>query len=351
MTALVDVASDSVARVSRARRARNRRRRGTIAVLTALVVAAWCATLMLGQSVYGLGEVARVIAGTEQSGATFLVGELRLPRASLALVVGLAFGLAGSTFQTLLRNPLASPDIIGITTGASAAAAVAIISFGLAGLAVSTTAVLAGIGVAFTVYLLAYRRGQSPGTRLILIGVGVGSMMHSVIAWQMDRASNVQVLEAMRWLTGSLNGAHWGDVRLVLVALLVLGAVILRSSRDLETTTLGDDAASALGVRVERTRILTIVAAVGVICFATAAAGPIVFLAFLSGPIAARIMGPSGSVLVPAALVGALLVLVGDFVGQYAFPSRLPVGVVTGILGAPYLLYLIIHTNRTGGTL
>lgn len=306
---------------------------------------------MFGQTFHGPAEVVGVILGTEQSGATFIVGELRLPRATLALVVGLAFGLSGSTFQTLLRNPLASPDIIGITTGASAAAAVSIVSFGLTGLTVSVTAVLAGIGVALTVHLLAYRRGQSAGTRLVLIGIGVAAMMRSIIGWQLDRASNVQALEAMRWLTGSLNGAHWGDVRLVLGALLLLGALILGQTRNLDVTTLGDDAASALGVRVERTRMLIVVAAVTLVCFATAAAGPIVFLAFLAGPIAARIMGPNGSLLVPAALVGALLVLVGDFVGQYAFDTRLPVGVVTGILGAPYLLYLIIRTNRTGGTL
>ncbi|MGO1167353.1 MAG: FecCD family ABC transporter permease [Janibacter sp.] len=338
-------------RVAAGRRTRHRRRTAVIIILAFLVVAAWCATLMLGQSVHGPAEVIGAVLGTEQSGASFIVGELRLPRASLGLAIGLSFGLAGSTFQTLLRNPLASPDIIGITTGASAAAAVAIVTFGLGGLSVSVAAVTTGIAVAFTVYLLAYRRGQSAGTRLILIGVGVASMMSSVIAWQLDRASNVQIAEAMRWLTGSLNGAHWHDVRLVLLALLLCGAVILHRTRELEVSTLGDDAAAALGVRVERLRILIVVAAVALICFATAAAGPIVFLAFLSGPIAARLVGPRGSVLVPAALTGALLVLVGDFIGQFALGTRLPVGVITGILGAPYLLYLIIRTNRTGGAL
>lgn len=351
MTALDPTPREAIRRVSSDRRTRSRRRGRVITGLAVLVLAAWCATLMLGQSVHGPGEVLGVLLGSEQSGAQFIVGELRLPRASLALVVGLSFGLAGSTFQTLLRNPLASPDIIGITAGASAAAAIAIVTFGLTGLEVSLTAVLAGIGVATAVYLLAYRRGHSAGTRLILIGIGVAAMMRSIIGWQLERASNVQVVEAMRWLTGSLNGAHWHDVRLVLGALVVLGALILWRTRELEASTLGDDAASALGVRVERVRILVVVAAVALICFATAAAGPIVFLAFLSGPIAARIIGPRGSVIIPAALVGALLVLVSDFVGQFALGTRLPVGVVTGILGAPYLIHLIIRTNRTGGTL
>lgn len=351
MRTLQTPALDAVSRVAHARRSRGRRHLVVTTSLLALVVLAWCATLMFGKSFYSPAEVLAVVLGRDDSGASFIVGELRLPRASLALVVGLAFGLAGSTFQTLLRNPLASPDIVGITTGASAAAAVAIITFGLSGLAVSVTSVSVGTVIALAVYLLAYRRGHAAGTRLVLIGIGVAAMMRSVIAWQLDRASNVQVLETMRWLTGSLNGANWTDVRLVLGALAVFATAILWQARDLETTALGDDAAAALGVRVERTRVLIVLAAVAVVCFATAASGPITFLAFLAGPIAARILGPNGSVLIPAALVGALLVLVGDFVGQYALGTRMPVGVVTGILGAPYLLYLIIRTNRTGGTL
>jgi iron complex transport system permease protein len=137
----------------------------------------------------------------------------------------------------------------------------------------------------------------------------------------------------------------------VLFALAVLGPLLLAQSRGLSVTQLGDDTASALGVRVERTRLVVIVTAVGLISFATAATGPIAFVAFLAGPIAARIVGPGRSLLVPAALVGGLLVLVADFCGQYAFGARFPVGVVTGVLGAPYLIYLIIRSNRAGGSI
>ncbi|WP_238993366.1 FecCD family ABC transporter permease [Nocardioides caldifontis] len=340
-----------VARVRGGRRARSRRRRVVIAVLCVLVVVAYAGSLMLGSTSYTLREVLAVIVGDDAPGAQFVVGRLRLPRATLAVVVGLSFGLAGVTFQTLLRNPLASPDIIGVTEGASAAAAVAIVTFSLSGLVVSGVAVAAGLGIALAIYLLAYRRGVAAGTRLILIGIGVAAMMQSVISWQLERATNFQLAEALRWLTGSLNGALWRDVVVVLVALVVLGTLVLVQTRDLAASQLGDDAASALGVRVERLRLLTIVAAVGLVCFATAASGPIAFLAFLCGPIAARIVGPRGSLLVPSALVGALLTLLADFAGQHAFGTRLPVGVVTGILGAPYLLYLIVRINRVGGTL
>jgi len=338
-------------RVRRGRVRRARRRRVTIAVLVALVLAAYLGSLMLGSTSYPLSDVIAVLLGQEPPGAQFVIGRLRLPRASLAVLVGLSFGLAGATFQSLLRNPLASPDIIGITEGASAAAAVAIVTFSLSGLVVSWLAVAAGIGVALVIYLLAYRRGVAAGARLILIGVGVAAMMQSVVSWQLEKATNVQIAEALRWLTGSLNGALWRDAGLVAAALLVLGTVIVVQARHLAAAELGDDAASALGVRVERLRLLTIVAAVGLICFATAAAGPIAFLAFLCGPIAARIMGPHGSLLMPAALVGALLTLVADFAGQHAFGTRLPVGVVTGVLGAPYLIYLIARTHRVGGSL
>lgn len=337
-----------VEHVRRARVLRARSWRRLVSILAVLVLTAFVCSLMLGDTVYTAGEVLRVIGGEEVPGAEFIVGQLRLPRATLAVLVGLSFGLAGVTFQTLLRNPLASPDIIGITEGASAAAAVAIITFALSGLTVSVVAVIAGLAVALVIYLLSYRQGVV-GTRLILIGIGVAAMMQSIIAWQLERATNFQLAEALRWLTGSLNGALWRDAMPVFGALVTLGLLLVFHQSSLSTSQLGDDAASALGVQVERMRLVTMISAVALVCVATAAAGPIAFLAFLSGPIAARIVGSQGSLLVPAALVGALLALVADYLGQYAFGVRLPVGVVTGILGAPFLLYLIVRLNRTGG--
>jgi iron complex transport system permease protein len=291
-----------------------------------------------------------VILGENVSGATFTVGRLRLPRAVLAVVAGVCFGLGGITFQTMLRNPLASPDIIGISAGASAAAAFGIIVLGLGSTQVSIFAIVAGLGVALLIYALSYRGGVA-GTRLILIGIGIAAMLESVTSYLLSTAAAWDLQETMRWLTGSLNGATWGATLPVIAALAILGPILLGQTRNLSMIQLGDDAAQALGVRVERTRLVAIIAAVGLIAFATAAAGPIAFVAFLSGPIAARIIGQGTSLFVPAALVGALLVLVADFIGQYAFGTRYPVGVVTGALGAPYLVYLIIRSNRAGGSL
>ncbi|WP_016905270.1 FecCD family ABC transporter permease [Streptomyces xiaopingdaonensis] len=340
----------TVEAVRRGRVRRASRRRAVVLVLALLVVAAFLLSLMAGQSFHPLDDVVRVVMGEEVPGASFTVGRLRLPRAVLAVVAGFSFGLAGVTFQTMLRNPLASPDVIGISSGASAAAAIALVTLSLGETAVSVLAVVAGLAVALLVYSLAFRNGVV-GTRLILIGIGISAMLDSVTSYVLSRAAEWDLQEAMRWLTGSLNGAAWEHVVPAAAALVLLGPVLLAQGRNLSAMQLGDDTASALGVRVERGRVTVIVAAVGLIAFATAAAGPVAFVAFLSGPIAARIAGPGRSLLVPAGLVGALLVLVADFVGQFAFDSRYPVGVVTGVLGAPYLVYLIVRTNRAGGSL
>ena len=342
--------ADTVASVAAGRRARASRRRLVIVVLAIAIFAGFWASLMVGRTFYPPGDVIQVMLGREVEGASFTVGTLRLPRAVLAVVAGLCFGLAGVTFQTMLRNPLASPDIIGISAGAGAAAAFAIIVLSLGSTAVSAFAIVVGLGVALLVYLLAFKDGVV-GTRLILIGIGIAAMLESITAYILSQAGEWDLQEATRWLTGSLNGTTWSQTLPALVALVVLAPLLLAQTRGLAVMQLGDDTASALGTRVERTRLVVIVCAVGLIAFATAGAGPIAFVAFLSGPIAARIVGPRGSLLIPAALVGALLVLVADFLGQYAFGTRFPVGVVTGVLGAPYLIYLIIRTNRTGGSL
>ncbi|REE03809.1 FecCD family ABC transporter permease [Citricoccus muralis] len=337
------------AKVTGARQGRRRRRALVIGILTVLVVAVFAASLMVGRTFYGPTEVLGVVFGQDVDGATFTVGTLRLPRAVLAVVAGACFGLGGVTFQTMLRNPLASPDIIGISSGASAAAAFAIIVLGIDGPARSAFAIAAGLGVALLIYLLSSKGGVA-GTRLILVGIGIAAILTSITNYLLSRAGSWDLQEALRWLTGSLNGVGWEQVLPTLVALLVLAPVLLGQSANLESLTLGDDTAAGLGVRVNRTRLVAVIAAVGLVAFATAACGPIAFVAFLSGPIAARLLGPNGSLLVPSALVGALLVLVADLAGQFAIGTRYPVGVVTGVLGAPFLLYLIVRQHRTGAT-
>ena len=329
---------------------RTRRRRWVIGSLLTLIALLFTLTLMLGQNYTPPGDVARVLLGENVPGASFTVGQLRLPRAVLALLTGLSFGLGGAAFQTMLRNPLASPDIIGINLGASAAAVFAIVVLQMNGPAVSVFAVLAGLGVAMAIYGLSFKNGVA-GTRLILIGIGVAAMLESFIAYTLSRAPAWNLQDAMRWLAGSLNGAQIDQALPLLVSLILFGGLLLARARDLDTLKLGDDTAAALGTNIAATRILVMIAGVGVIAVATAVAGPVSFVAFLSGSIAARLVRGNGSILFPAALVGAVLVMLADYAGQFLLPNRYPVGVVTGALGAPYLIYLIIRVNRSGGSL
>jgi iron complex transport system permease protein len=342
--------SPSAATVATGHRRRARRRAVVTIALAVGVVLVFAASLLIGQTFYGFDEVARVILGQSVPGASFTVGELRLPRAVLAVLAGFAFGIAGATFQTMLRNPLASPDVIGITSGASAAAAFGIVILSLSDTAVSVLAVAGGLLTALAIYLLSNKAGFA-GTRLILIGIGVAAMLDAAITYVLSKAAVYDLQAAMRWLAGSLNGTTWSAVLPLAAASIVLVPALLSRGRDLDVMRLGDDAAASLGVRLQRTRLIVIVAAVALLAFATAATGPIAFVAFTAGPIAARIVGPGGSLLIPSALVGALLVQLADLLGQFAFDSRYPVGVITGVLGAPFLIYLLIRTNRSGGSL
>ena len=328
-----------------------RRHRGTVlAVLGILILVVFAVTLMVGKSFYGPAEVIRVILGETVPGASFTVGELRLPRATMGLLAGFAFGIAGVTFQTMLRNPLASPDIIGISSGASVAAVFGIIVLALDETAVSFLALGGALLTAAAIYLLAHRGGFA-GTRLILIGIGVAAMLDSAVTYILSRAAPWDLQTAMQWLTGSLNGATWAGVFPLALASAVLVPLVLSQGRGLGMLRLGDDSAASLGVNVPRTRVLLMVSAVALLAFATAACGPIAFVAFMAGPIASRVIGPGASPLLSAGLVGALLVLVADLVGQFAFDNRYPVGVITGALGAPYLVFLLIRINRSGGSI
>lgn len=339
--------SDTTAWIGTLRAARSRGRLRLVAIMSALVVLGVLATLITGPTMTTPAQLLRIFAGHDVPGASFAVTELRLPRATLSVLTGMSFGLGGVIFQTLLRNPLASPDIIGISAGASAAAVFAIVILGWSGAAVSVTAVIAGLGVALLIYLLAWRDGVS-GARLILVGIGLAAMLDSLIAYVLSRAPSWTLQDALRWLTGSVNGATLDEALPLFLALLVLGGLLLARRGNLEAMRLGDDTAAALGVPLARDKVMAVMAAVGLIAVATAVSGPIAFVAFLSGPIAKRIAGPGRSPLIPAALVGALLVLIGDYTGQHLLAGRFPVGVVTGALGAPYLIYLIIRSNRTG---
>lgn len=329
---------------------RTRRFALVVVALSLTALALWWATVIIGEAWYSPEEVLAVMRGESVPGASYAVGRRRLPHAIIALLVGLAFGMAGTTSQTMLRNQLASPDIIGITSGASASAVFAILVLDWSGVRVTVLAIACGLATAALIYLLS-GSGRSQGGRLILIGIGISAMFTSVISYLQQRAGIYDVPDAMRWLSGSLSSTSWDQVPILACAVITCGAVLTALGRDLGPLALGEEAAAGLGVPVARTRLLLILTMVALSSFATATTGPIAFVSFLAGPIAARLVGrTSRTLLVPAALTGAIIVLGGDLVAQHLLPTRLPVGVVTGIVGAPYLILQLLRINRQGAS-
>jgi iron complex transport system permease protein len=319
----------------------------TLAALTATgVVFVW--SLAVGDFPVPVRDVIATLAGGGDGGSTFIVRTLRLPRGLAALAVGAAFGISGAIFQRLARNPLASPDVIGVNAGAALAAVFAIVVAGRSGLDITVAALAGGAVAAAAVYGLAWRGGVT-GYRLVLVGIGVTAVLSAGTGYLLTQARIYEAREAMVWLTGSLNGRGWDHVRPLAVALAVLVPLALALGRHLRMLELGDDSARGLGLAVERSRAALLVVAVALAAIATAAAGPIGFVALVAPQIARRLVHARTVALLPSAAVGALLMTAADLVGRRIFaPSELPVGIVTALLGAPYLLILLARAHRIG---
>ncbi|CAL9656541.1 putative siderophore transport system permease protein YfhA [Streptomyces sp. enrichment culture] len=339
---------EAAAHIGRLRRARGIRFAAVCAVLALVALAALVLSLTVGDIDVPFTDVLAVLTGRADAGTWFIVGELRLPRALLALLVGCCFGLSGAVFQALLRNPLASPDVIGVSAGASAGAVLASMAFGLSGLAMSGSALVGALAAGTAIYLLAWRGGVSGG-RFVLIGIGVGTGLVSLRSYLMTRAEVTEAANAFVWLTGSLNGRSWDQFWPLLGCAVVLLPLTLAAARGLGALQLGDETAGGLGARVQRDRLALLASATALVGVATAAAGPIGFVAFVSPPVARRLVPGQGAALVPSALTGAALVCLADFAAQHALPGiQVPVGVVTSVIGAPYLLWLLARAGRVG---
>jgi iron complex transport system permease protein len=332
-------------------RARLLRRSRAILVTSCLAAVAFVlfvGTMMIGSfSVNPWQVVAATFGFPETPGIDYVVRDLRLPTASTALAVGLAMGLSGIIFQRLLANPLASPDFVGVSSGASFFAVGSIVVLNLQGQWVALAALLGALTAALLVYLLAWRDGIT-GYRFILIGIGVSQFFLAGTGWVLSRADVYNAREAMTWLVGSVGQAGDTELTVLLWSLAIVLPVVLLMSRQLATLELGDDTAKALGVRVELMRITLLLTGVVLIALATATAGPMAFVALIAGPIASRLVGAGSSALVAAAFVGASIVLLADLVAAHALPAQLPTGVVTGAIGAPYLIWLLVSVNREG---
>ena len=318
------------------------------AVLAAVIVAVGLYSVSVGDFPIPMSDVIGTLVGDPTTESEFIVGSLRLPRVITAIGVGAAFGMSGAIFQSLARNPLGSPDIIGFNAGAALGAVTTIVVWGGSSLQVSIGALVGGVATALAVYVLAWKRGLH-ASRLVLVGIGAGFAISAVNSYLITRADINDVQRATVWLTGSLNGRGWDEVRIVVVALAVLGPLAIVMQRQLDRLDLGDDTAAALGVRVGSAKLALVLVGVSLAALGVAAAGPVAFVAFVAGPLARRMTRSPGASVVPAAFVGALVTVTADLLARRVLaPTELPVGILTAAVGAPYLLWLLTRQARTG---
>ncbi|RBM21211.1 hypothetical protein DI005_10255 [Prauserella sp. PE36] len=319
----------------------------TVCVVTVLaLLAVMTATLTTGEYPLSVGEVLGAVTGTGEGAADFIVNTLRMPRLLTALLVGAALAASGAILQGLTRNSLGSPDIIGFNNGAATGALVVIIVVGGSIYQVAIGALLGAVITALLIYLFSFTRGVQ-GFRFVLIGIGINALALAVNSYLITRANLYDALSAQAWLLGSVNGRGWEHVTAAALALAVLLPLALYHSRALAMMELGDDSAKALGVGVQRSRAVLIVTSVLLAAFATAAAGPIAFVALAAPQLARRLTRSSSPGLVSSALMGALLLAAGDLLIQRVFPTaQLPVGTATGCLGGLYLIWLLASEWR-----
>ncbi|WP_305788803.1 FecCD family ABC transporter permease [Symbioplanes lichenis] len=311
--------------------------------------------LAVGVLALGTGEftltpqqVLEALAGGGTRAARLVVVEWRLPRVLLALLIGLALGLSGAIFQALTRNPLGSPDVIGFNTGAYTGVLLVTVTLGNSYYLTAAGALAGGLVTAIVVYLLAFKRGVQ-GFRLIIVGIAISAMLGSANQWFVIKMDLQAAYAASIWQQGTLNGLGWAQVTPVAIGVGGLVALLLAYGQRLALLEMGEDAAAALGVSVERVRLAYLVIGVALIAVATAAAGPISFVALAAPQLARRLTRTSGIALVPSAAMGAFLLMLSDWLAQRLFaPTQLPVGVVTVSVGGIYFVWLLMRQARRG---
>ncbi|WP_411147651.1 FecCD family ABC transporter permease [Streptomyces sp. A30] len=326
-----------------------------MALVTLLLATAtflvFCLSIGVGDFPIGLSRVIATILGRGEQVDEFVIMDLRMPRALAGLVVGIALGVSGAITQSIARNPLASPDILGITGGASAVSVFLVTVSGGASAAIidsvglSAAALAGGLGTGLLVYFLAWRRGID-GFRLILIGISVSAVMEAITTWLLVTADIRDVARAQAWLVGSLDNRSWNEVWIALWGTLALLVVVACVAFQFKPMHFGDEVAAGLGVRYSMVRAILLLCAVLLAGVAVSAAGPVPFVALVAPQVAMRLARYPTPPMVASGLVGALLLIGADLVARTALPISLPVGVVTAAIGGPFLVYLLVRANR-----
>lgn len=324
-----------------------RRRRYALVLVGTLVVAAIAAVVGLttGSFQASLGQVASALTGEGDGRTSVVVVGLRVPRILAALAIGAALGMAGAVFQTLARNPLASPDIVGFSAGSATGALVGLTLLAPAA-SPAAGAWIGGLLTVVVVMAIARSVGVSR-ERTILAGIALSTLLSAVNDYLLTRAPLEIARNATQWLHGSLAATSLDDVALLIASIGILSLVLIVVYRDFRALELGDDTAAALGVRTGRVRLVLIVVAAILTGTATAVAGPIGFIALAAPQLARRTMGTSGIPLVGSAVTGAAVLLVADVTAQRALaPLQIPVGLLTAVVGGAYLFWIVSRRRR-----
>ncbi len=323
----------------RAGAARRRMRVVTITLVLAVVAAG--VALSIGDYALSPDRLWQTLTGSGTRIEQYVVFQVRAPRTAMALVTGAALGIAGALLQSYLGNPLASPDLLGISGGSGFAAVFTILALGTTGPVLALSAFVGGAVVA-VVLMIAGRALRDGGFRLILAGIGISFLTASAIDFLMVRAKVEEARTALLWLTGSLSSTPWWQVLTVLAVLIASIPALVAAARWLPITQLGPETASGLGVRSERVRWVIVGVAVLLTAATCAFVGPIGFIALCAPAIARPLLGHGAVGVATSGALGAVLLLVADLLAQFAIPGlSMPVGVVTGAVGAVFLLWLL----------
>lgn len=327
----------------------DRRVPGVLVVMASITLVSLLFNVSQGEYPVPFLEVVKTVLGFPSTpDYDLVVNTLRLPRALVALLVGMGLATAGTILQGLTRNPLAAPEIIGINAGASLVAVALIVALPQVGTAwLPPAAFLGGLGTAVAIYLLAWNGGSSP-MRLILVGIGLTALTSTITSLMITFGELDTVSQALMWLAGSVYGRSWPELGALLPWLVLFLPLSLVLARDLDTLNLGDSLAQGLGSRVEWTRGLLLLCSVALAGASVATAGNVGFVGLMAPHLGRQLVGPSHAGLIPvAALTGACIVEVAEIVGRLAFaPIELPCGLMTAVIGAPYFLWLLYRTRN-----
>ncbi|MCG3731746.1 FecCD family ABC transporter permease [Vibrio cincinnatiensis] len=316
-------------------------------LLTLLVVLLAAYALTIGRYTISMPDLWQVIIGQGSSVQERIVWNIRLPRIVTAVFVGAALGVSGGIFQSVSRNALGSPDVIGFTTGAATGAIAQIVLFEQGPVQVALAAIVGGMVTAVAVYLLSRKAGVVGGYRLILTGIGIGSVLSALNGLMLVKGNIDNAVTANLWLAGSLHARTWLHAIPVMVGMLLLVPVVMLLAKPLAMIEMGDDLAIQLGIRVEHIRLVMLLMAVVLAAIATGSAGPIAFIALAAPQLISRLLRVSQLPVYGCAVMGALLMVVADLITQLQpLNLTLPIGRMTGIVGGFYLLWLLTRTPR-----